>query len=62
MIHQYGIAIFDNGKSKHQRYFYEFEDDGESAVIDVRLLAGDWVTVNRKAVVRWPIQEAEAKE
>lgn len=58
---QYGIAIVNVGTDwkprKHQRYFYEYEEDEQGLTVDVRLLAGKWVKVNRKAVVRWPVRE-----
>ena len=54
---RYGIALVTLGNRKHQRYFDEYKDDGNSVSIDVRLLNGEWKTVNRKAVVRWPIKE-----
>jgi hypothetical protein len=64
---RYGIAIVELGKVRkighlpctQQRYFDEYQEREDGLTVDVRLLVGEWKTVNRKAVIRWPIMEKE---
>lgn len=60
---RYGLAIANMGTIRNpriqQRYFDEYKENEHGISVDIKLLAGQWVTVSKAAVIRWPIKEKE---